>query len=515
MSLLNDVLEAVCCGPMAVAELIVNEAFCAMANSTAKRIEKKAVKENKNKQKMELAIVEKKEENLNEENILNVHFSTVEEEQNSTEDEVINFIEDVSDKVIERSNLNLDESRNDIDIITVAVLLSTNKIKLTKLVFDHYLKSQDDNIKLNTIYKFFNGTKLFTKVSAIQLNEIITSQLLYETIIVISELDDTLTNNKIMTEIVVKTKRRLENEIITAGKMIDDTVDPVVPVHFNNGVLNLINNETRKISKTTAEYLINLLNEIIPEKWIKENDITFEVKKYNDPYDINKDTGMAILTVKCNGEIMHTFTVDLDSVVGNGYCIEIPSYFPDQLLCQSLFVSIEKFPEIVRNAIMRNYYTLNNPADPDSINEFYKVVNDVYGPGIYSFFDLSGMSKHFTFMTNEEKSTFGNNLTWISRANWSKLGLEPVINSPIPRMRIRKYTDPNKFTLVSDKNTRQQKPEFTKPLNGNYKTHMKISPEVNDSDILVVKFDNGKLDVSLNGTAINNIVLPDLEGNNQ
>jgi hypothetical protein len=202
---------------------------------------------------------------------------------------------------------------------------------------------------------------------------------------------------------------------------------------------------------------------------------------------------------------MKTFNVDLDNITGNGYGLGIPAYFPGSRYPIQMFVSIEKFPNIIKNAIIRNFYTLNNPSDPDSINEFTEVVKDTYGPEIYMRFDLSGMSKHITFMTNEEKAKFGQNLLWIASANWPDLGLGETQY----RMRIRNFKSVDKFTLVSDRNTRQQMNDMLPVFGYQYKKYFK-DPEadITDTNILVCKFDTDRIDIAVNGAAINTVTLP-------
>lgn len=533
MSELRYFADALVCGPAATFEFISNS-FCEYVlapilcltsdmETNSKAAKKEAAKETTTTEKTEKAeIIEFVEAKEKVNSTINAQFSTVEDEDlqdnKFSEDQISNYIDDIVDKVITVSGLNLDSEKdlNDIKLTTLALLLAINKAKYTAKISTEYIKNLDDQVELNTIYKFFTNTKFFTGVSCIQLNEVITTQLLYDTVTSIYETED-FSQDEVMTRILTKTKKRMEKEAVSTAALLDE-VDPVTPVVFNQGILgSAFSGKYPKVPKTTEGYIVNYITNILPADWVRDNSVTIELSPKQDMVDPNKDTGMALLTVKIFGEVMKTFDVDLDTITGNGYGLGIPAYFPtpqNQAVVKTLFVSIEKFPNIIKNAIIRNFYTLNNPADPDSIEEFVKVVKDTYGPDIYSRFDLSGMSKHIAFMTNEEKERFGQNLLWIASANWPNLGL----GSTYYRMRIRNYKTPDKFILVSDKNTRQQMPDMLPVFGDQYKRYFKDPEEdVVDQNILVCKFDTDHITVAVNGAAVNGVVLPKKveQGNNK
>ena len=111
-------------------------------------------------------------------------------------------------------------------------------------------------------------------------------------------------------------------------------------------------------------------------------------------------------------------------------------------------------------------------------------------------------------MNNDDKKTFAKNLSDIhNKINWSALMLPTgSLAFEMPRMRIRKFDNCNKFTLVSDNKTRQQNENFNKVLNNNYKKYkfaeskeIGVDGTVADSVILVCKFDNGKISLAYNG----------------
>lgn len=512
--------DALISGPKATGEYFTNGFFCVFADilcavSGLEAKNKKKVADDttetstgENNFKAEIITFQDVKDQVT--SAINANFSTVEDElvnKKFTEDQVSNYIEDIVDKVVTVSGLNLDSEKdlNDIRLTTLAVLLAIDKIKYTSKISTEFLKNRDDVVELNTIYKFFTNTRYFTKESSIQLNEVITSQLLYDTVTSIYETED-FSKDEVMTSILNKTKKRLEKEAISTAALTDSDVDPVIPVIFNQGILgSAFNGMTPKLNITTEEYIINELTKILPADWMKENSITLEMSPRQNIIDPNKDTGMALLTVKLFGEVMKQFLVDLDTITGNGYGLGIPAYIQGYQQPVTMFVSIEKFPNIIKNAIMRNFYTLNNSADPDSINEYNDVVKDTYGPAIYMRYDMTGMSKHLTFMTDEEKAKFGENLLWIAEANWSNLGP----GATQCRMRVRNYKSPDKFTLVSDRNTRQQMDDMLPIFGGEYKKYFK-NPEddIVDTNILVCKFDTDHIDVAVNGVNINGMKLP-------
>ena len=339
-------LDALICGPAATAEYFVNGACEALANvfcfvsdletkSKTKAAENKAAETTtteKTEEKAEIIEFVQAKEKVN--STINAQFSTVDEDLQDnkfTEDQVSNFIDDIVDKVVKNSELNLDSEKdlNDIKLTSLALLLAINKAKYTAKISTEYIKNLDDQVELNTIYKFFTNTKFFTgNVSCIQLNEVITTQLLYDTVITIYETED-FSQNEVMTQILTKTKKRLEKEAISTA-VLNDEVDPVTPVVFNQGILgSAFSGKHPKVSKTTEEYIINYISNILPADWVRDNSITLEMSPKQDMIDPNKDTGMAILTVKVFGEVMKTFDIDLDTITGNGYGLGIPAYFPD------------------------------------------------------------------------------------------------------------------------------------------------------------------------------------------
>ena len=78
-----------------------------------------------------------------------------------------------------------------------------------------YLKTRDEVVEVNTIYKFFTGTKLVAEESVIQLNEFVTAQLLYDEVSVITEMNDWGIEAN-FSEILGKVTRRLEYEIASS-----------------------------------------------------------------------------------------------------------------------------------------------------------------------------------------------------------------------------------------------------------------------------------------------------------
>lgn len=532
---MSHLMNALLCGPKATIEYLVNETICLIAD-TAEKIETKAVEKEAMEQKVrdrvaaEKAAAQKKEivefKTIQEtvDSVLNTRFSTIDDNKETTltGDELVNTVERIIDTVVERSSLNLDDeaTRDHIKLLVLTTLVLINKANLVEIMNndEFNISTRDDLVEINTIHRFFTGTKLFDSISCIQISEFITSQLLYEVVNVVGETDDwNLEAN--MNEIITKAYKKLEMESITNGKNNGlDEIDPVAPIRFDNSVLNVDfvdkNSRIPRMNKTAKEYIINYLNSILGD-YVKKNNIIIDVDRKIDQYDNNKDTGMAEVKVVYDDGMGILFDLDLDSVVGNGYSLAVNCQWAGQIYLA--YVNIEKFPEIVTKAIIsKNTYVLNDPNNPDSCVEYIKVMQDLCGVQIngevlYPFFDFSEMSKHFAFMTNEEKTNFANNLYNIRHnINWPSIGL----GVSMPRMRIRKFDNSNKFTLVSDSKTRHQYPYFNEVINctnrnsANYKKYFNDVKEVNSSgqvvepDLFVLKFDNGELSAAYNGRII-------------
>ena len=504
-------------------EFIVNEFHVMLStmmyNSALKAVEreKKAkeaqgeVNDQPEEQNFKAEIIEYKKALDEADSILNVKFNTVDEEATGvlSEDELNNALDTIVESTVNRSQLNLDDedSLKHIKKIVATVFIADNKANLEdvfKTGNSFGIENRDDLIEVNTIYRFFTGQKLFAGESCVQLNEFVTAQLLFDTVSVIAETNDWGLEANIA-DILAKAKKRLEKELATNGKLTgEDSVDPVVPISFNQGILNAAFNQREpKMKKTTEEYIKEHIISILPADWVNDNQIKLEIKHSIDIYDNNRDTGLAEMTVFVHGiPSGNTFIIDLDSISGNGYCIRTLAFVNNQYY--KFYVNIEKFPEIITKIIMSNgRFLLNNPNDPESIIMFNEVSKDVMSPAIIYNYDLSGMSKHFAFMTNEEKAVFANNLMALTNANWYHMGP----NEHMYRMRIRKFDNPNKFTLVSDCKTRQQEVDMLPVIAGNYKRYFK-DVDADDSAILVVKYNEGKLNVSYNGKALNDMYIP-------
>ena len=367
---MSSLTDALFCGPKATIDLIVNEAFCFVSNIAVKAAEiekekKQEVKEVKAEAKAEEIkeikheIVEFKELKEESESVLNTNFTVFDDSNKNlvTDDELNNLVEKFRDTVITRSQINLDDedSVKHVNLIILTTLIAINKANLNEIMNNQEfnISNRDDLVEMNTIYKFYTGTRIFDSISSIQLNEFITSQLLYDVVTVIGEYDDWNMEAN-MSEIITKAHKRLEMESVTNGKINGlDEVDPVSPIRFDNSILNtnIIDKNSRipRINKTTKEYIINYLTSIVPEAWIKDNDVTFELERLidNNP---EKDLGTAILRVLYKSGLAGTveYSLDLDSIVGNGYSLAVKSMdYRNPNVIYPVYVNIEKFPEVI------------------------------------------------------------------------------------------------------------------------------------------------------------------------
>lgn len=496
---------------------LVNELYVILGNVLVKSSEralekaaKKAASEeklNNENNDLKAEIIEFKKFNDNVTSALNVEFTTVEDGENRdkrfSEDNIANYIEDIVSNVVDKSQLNLDSDKdiNDIKLTTLAILLADNKAQFNSKISKEFLRNRDDIVELNTIYKFLTGTKFFTNESAIELREVITSQLLYDITMAIYDTDEFI-NDIVMTGMVEKVRKRLELELASNVKLGGDIVEAISPIMFNNGILN--GTKQPKVAKTTEEYLKDYLINLMDKDWVEKNSISIEMTPKGWTFDNypSRDTGAVLVSIKSYDTVIKMYTLDLDTITGTGYSLEIPANIENNIV--PMYVSIEKYPEIIKKALSQEFYTLNNPVDPESIQDFISVISTTFGPQIYNYYDMSDMSKHIAFLTNEEFFEFGNNLMLIETANWEALG------APQYRMRIRKFKSPSEFTLVSDRNTRQQLPDMQPVFGGNPKKYFKDPDEdIATSDILVCKFKDGKIDVAVNGTAVKSIMIPE------
>lgn len=507
-------------GPLAVLDAIFTDICLFLSEgtiSTDKKAEEKKTtteydgtetKTETKEEKAEIVNVEQyKAEREAAKSVLNFDVSDVEapqpNERHMKDDELENLLDDNVTWVTMASQLNVDENQKDIKLITLALLAAIDRASITQIAGNGHLLNQDDIVELNTIYKFFCGTKLFSNQGAIQLNELITSQLLYDTVAMLYEKKTEWSQDPVFSNIMEKTRKRLELEIASNGKLNQDegAEDPVSPVFFNQTILGNPFGEVPKpnAGKSKLDYIKNYLKGIVP---VQIADM-IQVDSFIDPYDPRslRDTGCAIVSIKNeDGLTMNDALVDLDNIAANGFSLQVKTFYPDRNITGYTWVNIEKFPEVVANALAASGYFLNNPNDPDSTIAFNQIIADRnYQPEMYLYYDFSGMSKHFSFMTNEDKDIFGRNLAWITQANWRDMGP----GEGFYRMRVRDYKNPNSFTLVSDKNTRVQLPDMLPAVGGNYKKYINDPLEnIVDSSILVCKFKDGKIEVTRDGKKV-------------
>lgn len=493
-------------GPLAVIDAIATDVCLWICDITAPKtaVTEKLNTETKTENKdTDIVILEKyKTDQEKAKSVLNFSVSEQPEvkESSMTDDELEELLESVSSKVIMSSGIEVAEEQKVINLAQLALLAAINKCTVVQVASNGHLPSQDDIVTVNTIFKWFTGTKLFPSQGAVQLNEVITSQLLYDIVTEMYNTKDNWQQDEVFSNIVEKVRKRLELENASQGKLNQDegSEDAVVPVFFNQRILDNPFGEIPKgtVKKTETEYIRKFLEGLLPE------DLKVSIQYFMDPYDPRslRDTGCVEAVITSNDYPINKLLVDLDNIAANGYSVRIPTWYADRNSVDGMWISMEKFPEVIKNYILNPNWILGNPNDPDSILMFNEVIKDRnYQPEMYLYYDFSGMSKHFSFMTPEDKDTFGKNLSLITQANWSTMGP----GEGFYRMRIRNYKNPNSFTLVSDSKTRVQLPGMVPAVGGNYKKYVQDPIEdLVDKEILVCKFKDGKLDVSRNGVKI-------------
>lgn len=516
-------------GPLAVLDAIATDICLFLADAAVdadKKAEAKKLKTEYGTKNKTEKTEEKKEEHPQGTQIINLdefkaeqeaaksvlNFDVAEEkvpeptERHMSSDDLENLLDNNVTWVTMASQINVDENQRDIKLISLALLAAIDRISVVQVAGNSHLLNLDDIIEVNTIYKFFTGSKLFANQGSIQLNEVVTSQLLYDTVAMLYEKTE-WASDPVFSNIMEKVNKRLELEIASNGKLNQDegAEEPVTPVFFNQTILGNPYGEVPKpnVGKSKLDFIQKTLEGLVPEQ------NTIEVKSFIDPYIPTslRDTGCAQVNVKLGDVTILEELIDLDNIAANGFSLRVKAFMPYLNRIDYMWVNIEKFPHIITKALSVPGYTLNNPNDPQSVLEYNEVIQDRnYQPEMYLYYDFSGMNKHFAFMTNEDKETFGRNLAWISQANWQDMG--PGEHQY--RMRVREYKDPNNFTLVSDKNTRVQLPGMLEAVGGNFKKYVKDPLEdISDSSILVCKFRSGKIEVARDGRNLKNIKLPE------
>ena len=284
-----------------------------------------------------------------------------------------------------------------------------------------------------------------------------------------------------------KKKREAERKGI---KEFPNVADPIIEeaiVPDNNKIFNI---REPRINHKVMEYLIYRFSEILKE----DEHFMFQINGLIDNYDVSynvRDIAQAV--IKCtdmqDGSYC-IYSIDLNTIVGNGFNLIVPTRFKDVLM--DVYVNIDKHPDIVRKLLTTNYKFSANGSYLNDLDLKTVMEDQLSYAQIYRFYDFSGMYKHMKNMSKEDKNTLSNNLITIASYNWSSV-LGP--GAIMPRFRFRDYKDPTTFILVSDKNVRVQSSTWMSTPYGLYAKQFIVGDPAyhNSKSEIVIELNNNEI----------------------
>ena len=303
-----------------------------------------------------------------------------------------------------------------IDLTVTSILYMASVITPEQLY--KRCKSNDDIEVVNTIIKFYSGLPITSNINCLNINEVISLNLLKEIVTFESQyynsnLNKDEENNIVVDEIVEKTRDLIIEANRNNMKMdgVEDP-DPVVPITFINKNLDL--NQPQRLSKG----IINKLEKEFGDILCMHN------------HQFNRINDLIELMIYSNGR-MDQYIIDPGSIIGNGFNVicNIPG---DTILVNA------KHKDILAKAFADITYVLT-PEEISRVNE------DMFlNQSIYRMIDMSKGPEILPKLTNEEFVKFGKKLSFILNLEWN-----PVI-IPASRLRIRSFKSIDDFVLVSD-----------------------------------------------------------------
>lgn len=379
---------------------------------------------------------------------------------------------------------------------------------LGNVISNYELKEHCDNndpdryTEINSIGKFlFNGFKIFLDQNCYDVSEFISMKELKD---IINSLDTKLnwTGNEDYIDIVNSVRKGY-----TANKNKENLfngVEPVdeSPILFNNAVLSQgigdIDNPNPRLNSKVVKLLKKMIGNILKDDKSFTFDILPATDNYNPDY-ILRDVGQAVIKcVNTDTGAYCLYSIDLNTIVGNGYNLIMPTNFNG--IIQDIYVNIEKHPDIIRKILTTNYqFKFNNTNVVDL--ELRAVMSDCMPyPAIYKQYDFSDMYKYLKDLSEEDKVILTNNLVGIINLNWYNISPGFVM----PRFRFREFTNARKFILVSDKNVRVQSSNWmSEPFSLYAKQYINSEGYLTDDSELVVDLDNNDIRIYVNKTEVN------------
>ena len=398
--------------------------------------------------------------------------------------------------------LNPDMTDSLIRHTVLAILFLTDKISRFEMNNHYDYNDPDRYSEINTIGKFLTSDnyKIFLSENCYEVSEYLSMKELKD---IIDSLDTKLnwTGNEDYIEIV-----NMVREGYTLNKNKENVfngLDPIdeAPIMFNNAILGSISgvdsNPLPRLNKSIRDTLKKAFDNILKDN--KEFTVEIYPAVDSNPNYALRDIAQAVVkTTDTRNGYYSTFNIDLNTIVGNGYNLIVPTNFNGVM--QDIYVNIKKHPDLVRKILTTNYqFRFNGPNMVDI--ELKTVMSDyIAQPVIYKQYDFSNMYKHLTKLSEEDMVIFTNNLMGIIYLNWSSLG--PSFQ--MPRFRFRSFTNARKFILVSDRNVRVQSSEWmSQPFSLYAKQFIGSEGYETDDSEMVIDLDNNDIKIYMNKVEVN------------
>ena len=331
----------------------------------------------------------------------------------------------------------------------LAVLYMTDAINIYQMS-DHFdPKAKETDLEINAIGFYLTNFKIFVSVDVHELEQFITVDQLK---LIVDSLSTKLnwTGNQDYIDIVKAVKEgfrniKAENKKEKQFPVVNDPILQETVDYADNGIINV---KEPKIDHKVFEYLVFRFSEILKDC---DNFMfsIFPAIDNKDPAYNARDIAQAI--IKCTNMQDGSyclFSIDLNTIVGNGFNLIVPSVFKD--IMQDVYINIDKHPDIVKKVLTTNHsYGFNQSNLSDM--ELKTLTGEYMSPYTYRFFDFSGMYKHINTILKEDMVKLETNLVAITHLGWNNIGMQVP-----PRFRFRDYKSPDTFILVSDKNVRVQ-----------------------------------------------------------
>ena len=429
--------------------------------------------------------------------IIDVPF--VEDVPDLEDDDIENIITYVIRDV---KKLNPDMNEALIRNTVLTVLFLTDMISAFQMHEHKDFNHPDNDTEINSIAKFLSdGYKVYIATDCYDISEFMTMKELKD---IINSIDTKLnwTGNSDYIEIVEAVRKGY-----TANKVKEELFNGVMPedeepVLFNSTVISQpfdpsLTPIAPVISNKVLKYLKARISHILRE----DKNFTFELTPATDNYNPNyivRDIAQVVIKCTDNRDGSYClYSIDLNTIVGNGYNLIVPSNFNGIL--QDIYVNIEKHPDIIRRILTTNYQFRFNPTNMLDL-EFKSVMQDCLPYNvIYRQYDFSNMYKHLKDMSEEDRVIFANNLMGIINLNW--FNVNPGFT--MPRFRFRAFTDARRFILVSDKNVRVQSSNWmAEPFSLYAKQYINTPGFMTDDSEFVVDLNNNEIHFYMNKAEI-------------